>query len=225
MVTRDAWLVDLDGTLYRARPLKAAMAVELALRGRRAIPVIREFRRQHEETRSAPLDRERSKHSGAEASTASSTVGSTRSGSARSSPYDRQIEQTARQLGLPSEDVRAVVERWMIVRPCAYLTRFRRAALLAEIGKFREAGGRTALVSDYPARAKLAAVGAADLFDAVIANGEPGGPRHLKPDPEGYLLAADRLGVPPERCLVIGDRDDADGVAARSAGMAFRLIR
>jgi beta-phosphoglucomutase-like phosphatase (HAD superfamily) len=39
------------------------------------------------------------------------------------------------------------------------------------------------------------------------------------------LLAAERLEVEPAACLVIGDRDDADGEAARAAGMAFRHIR
>jgi len=39
-----------------------------------------------------------------------------------------------------------------------------------------------------------------------------------KPDPQGYLLAASRLGVAPERCLVF--EDSVAGVqAARSAGM------
>jgi HAD superfamily hydrolase (TIGR01509 family) len=59
----------------------------------------------------------------------------------------------------------------------------------------------------------------------VVSSGEPGGPSRLKPDPEGYLSAAERLGIAPERCLVIGDRDDADGAAARAAGMAVHIIR
>ncbi|MCB9916751.1 MAG: HAD hydrolase-like protein, partial [Planctomycetes bacterium] len=42
--------------------------------------------------------------------------------------------------------------------------------------------------------------------------------------PDGYLEAARRLGVAPAECLVVGDRDDADGAAARAAGMAFRRI-
>jgi HAD superfamily hydrolase (TIGR01509 family) len=46
----------------------------------------------------------------------------------------------------------------------------------------------------------------------------------LKPDPEGYLLAARTLGVEPAQCLVIGDRLDADGAAAQAAGMAFQHI-
>jgi HAD superfamily hydrolase (TIGR01509 family) len=46
----------------------------------------------------------------------------------------------------------------------------------------------------------------------------------MKPDPDGMLRAAALLRVPPERCLVIGDRDDADGGAARAAGMGFRKV-
>jgi sugar-phosphatase len=42
--------------------------------------------------------------------------------------------------------------------------------------------------------------------------------RHGKPDPEGYLIAAKRLGVAPERCLVIEDTP-AGLEAARRAGM------
>jgi sugar-phosphatase len=40
--------------------------------------------------------------------------------------------------------------------------------------------------------------------------------RHGKPDPEGYALAARRLGVPPERCLVVEDTPPglAAGIAA-----------
>jgi sugar-phosphatase len=39
-----------------------------------------------------------------------------------------------------------------------------------------------------------------------------------KPDPSGYLLAAERLGIPPAECLVIEDSPAGVG-AARSAGM------
>jgi HAD superfamily hydrolase (TIGR01509 family) len=62
------------------------------------------------------------------------------------------------------------------------------------------------------------------LFDRVVACGEPGGPNKLKPAPDGFLLAAKVLGVEPNRCLVIGDRTDADGAAAKASGMEFRLI-
>jgi beta-phosphoglucomutase-like phosphatase (HAD superfamily) len=112
----------------------------------------------------------------------------------------------------------------MIRRPGKWIRMFRRRALFREIAAFREAGGRTALVSDYPATEKLGALGHPDLFDVVIASGEPGGPRRLKPAPDGLLAAAELLGVAAPRCLVLGDRD-VDRAAADAASMAFRLVR
>jgi sugar-phosphatase len=44
-----------------------------------------------------------------------------------------------------------------------------------------------------------------------------------KPDPEGYLIAAERLGVAPEHCLVIEDTP-AGLEAARTAGMQALAI-
>ncbi|HEX7672153.1 MAG TPA: HAD family hydrolase [Polyangiaceae bacterium] len=198
----DAWLVDLDGTLYRATPVKAAMASELALGGPAAwtaLSTLRRFRHAHETLR--------------------------RTGHAGDDPYRAQVEHTAKELDLAAEAVHEAVVEWMHVRPGRWIRRFLRHALLQEIRKYRERGGKTALVSDYPAQRKLETAGIVELFDAVIASGEPGGPSRLKPHPEGYLSAAERLGIEPGRCLVIGDRDDADGEAARAAKMAFRLIR
>jgi HAD superfamily hydrolase (TIGR01549 family) len=43
--------------------------------------------------------------------------------------------------------------------------------------------------------------------------------KRVKPDPEGLLLASQRLGVAPSRCIYVGD-DENDVRAARSAGFA-----
>lgn len=196
----DAWLVDLDGTLYAARPVRVAMLVELALTGWGVVPTLRRFRSEHERLREA------SEHVDA-------------------SPYRTQLEATARALALEPSVVEGCVDEWMIERPGKWLRRFRRDSLLAELERFRQHGGRLALVSDYPARRKLEALGCAELFHAIVANGEEGGPRWLKPHPDGMLRAAELLGVSPDRCMVVGDRPDADGEAARRAGMAFRRIR
>ena len=200
-----AWLVDLDGTLYHPLPVKICAGLDLALGsllgGPRAWRVVRTFRAEHERLR-------------AESS----------SGAAEASPYQLQLANTAGRLGLPEALVGELVRRWMEERPGRWLRLFRRRALLREIAEFRAAGGRTALVSDYPARLKLQALGVQELFEVVVASGEPGGPSQLKPAPAGYLAAAASLGLGPERCLVLGDREDADGAAARSAGMAYRKI-
>jgi HAD superfamily hydrolase (TIGR01549 family) len=195
----DAWLVDLDGTLYTSPPVKLALAAELVVSGRSALATLRRFRSEHEHLRRTQAD-------------------------ATPSPYRLQLQRTADALGLEAAEVEASVREWMIERPGKWLRRFRRRALLAELEAFRAHGGRLALVSDYPARSKLEALGCRHLFEIIVANGEDGGPRWLKPHPDGLLSACERLGLRPERCLVLGDRNDADGEAARRAGMAFRRI-
>jgi HAD superfamily hydrolase (TIGR01549 family) len=192
-----AWLVDLDGTLYRQTPVRIAMAIELMVCGVRWAPVLREFRRSHELLRA-------------------------RSGS--QDPFAAQLELTAQRTGMAAARIEGPVREWMIERPLKWLRLARRTALLEAISSYRRGGGKTALVSDYPARAKLGALSALELFEAIVASGEPDGPPWLKPDPSGYLAAAERLGVVPAECLVLGDRDDADGAAARAAGMHFLLI-
>ena len=193
----DAWLVDLDGTLYAQTPVRLAMAAELGVLGWRSLKVLRRFREEQERLRELALDGD---------------------------PFRLQLERTAAALGVPMSLVEAKVRDWMIERPAKWLTLFRRRALLAEISAFRASGGRTALVSDYPARRKLEALGATSLFEVIVASGEPSGPTRLKPHPSGVLRAAAALGVEPARCLVIGDRPDADGLAASAAGMAFRRV-
>jgi HAD superfamily hydrolase (TIGR01509 family) len=201
----EAWLIDLDGTLYTARWVKLAMAAELLLFGWSALPILRQFRRDHEGLREE-------QHSGVALA------------AAHASPFEGQLARTATTLGLPVEAVRQVILDWMFERPGKWITRFPRAGLIRELRDFKAQGGRTALVSDYPALRKIDALGLRSQFDVIVANGEEHGPRRLKPDPEGYLRAAQLLNVEPAHCLVIGDRDDADGGAARAAKMAFRLV-
>lgn len=54
------------------------------------------------------------------------------------------------------------------------------------------------------------------LFDAVVLSAETG---YMKPDPEIYELAAERLDTPPEACLFIDDQPDYC-LAAERVGMA-----
>jgi beta-phosphoglucomutase len=62
----------------------------------------------------------------------------------------------------------------------------------------------------------LAQIGLSDYFDAV-ADGN--GITRSKPDPEVFLLAAERLGIPPSACLVVEDAD-AGVESAFAAGMS-----
>ena len=64
-------------------------------------------------------------------------------------------------------------------------------------------------------------IGVGDWFDATVFAEDTS--RH-KPDPDVFLEAAKRLGVPPETCVVFEDTDI--GIeAARRAGMQFVDVR
>ena len=64
--------------------------------------------------------------------------------------------------------------------------------------------------------ASLSSLKLLDRFDTLVCAGDY---QKSKPDPEAYLLAATKLGVPPETCLVFEDTDM--GIqAAMAAGMA-----
>jgi HAD superfamily hydrolase (TIGR01509 family) len=64
--------------------------------------------------------------------------------------------------------------------------------------------------------ASLASLKLLDKFDTLVCAGEY---KNSKPDPEAFLLAAAKLGIAPEACLVFEDTDL--GIqAAKAAGMA-----
>jgi beta-phosphoglucomutase len=86
--------------------------------------------------------------------------------------------------------------------------------ILAEL---RRRGVKTALGSvSRNTPLILERTGLAHAFDAVVDGNDI---RHSKPDPEVFLLAAARLGLPPAECLVV--EDAMAGIeAARRAGMS-----
>jgi len=68
--------------------------------------------------------------------------------------------------------------------------------------------------------AALGATGLDGVFRVVVSSDEV---EHGKPEPDVYLEAARRLGLPPARCLVV--EDSYNGVrAGRAAGMTVVLV-
>ena len=88
----------------------------------------------------------------------------------------------------------------------------------ALLGRLHGAGFKLAVGSSGPPEnvdLVLDRLGTRRLFDAVITATDV---TRGKPDPQVFLLAAGRLGVPPERCAVV--EDAAPGIAAaEAAGM------
>lgn len=91
------------------------------------------------------------------------------------------------------------------------------------LGGLRERGLRLAVVSNWDSRlpALLDGLGLDGFFDALLVSAVEG---VEKPSPEIFLRAAERLGVPPERCLHAGDSPLDDVRGAESAGIVPVLV-
>jgi len=87
--------------------------------------------------------------------------------------------------------------------------------------KLQGAGLSLAALSDFPVGRKLEYFGLDGLFDVVLGFPES---RRLKPNPEPFRLMAERLGVPPQDMLYVGNKLDYDVRGAENAGMRGALI-
>jgi len=92
------------------------------------------------------------------------------------------------------------------------------------IKELDEAGIKKAVVSSSPLErvtATLKEIKLLDEFDVVLS----GDCCKLgKPDPEPFLLAAEKLGVPPAACVVVEDAE-AGVLAAKAAGMRAVAVK
>jgi putative hydrolase of the HAD superfamily len=93
-----------------------------------------------------------------------------------------------------------------------------RADAVATLRALRQRGLRTAVVSDctHELPVFLPRLPVAPLLDAEVYSIEVG---HCKPDPAIYLAACERLGVPPKRCLYVGDGGSQELSGASAIGM------
>jgi putative hydrolase of the HAD superfamily len=94
-------------------------------------------------------------------------------------------------------------------------------AMFDAVAAARRGGVRTGLVSNSWGEEGYDRARFGELFDVLLISGELG---VRKPHPEIYALAAERLGVPPERCVFV---DDLPGnlKPAAAIGMATVLHR
>jgi FMN phosphatase YigB (HAD superfamily) len=103
------------------------------------------------------------------------------------------------------------------------LMRGKRPGLADELVELRRGGIRTAVLSDFARvseRLSALAISPA-LFDVVVSTEEHGA---LKPHVRPFCALAEQWQLHPSQVLVVGDRDDTDGEAARLAGMHFLQI-
>lgn len=117
--------------------------------------------------------------------------------------------------------LKQVVNRWIFEFPLQYLPACVYSGTKEFLQTLRENGVKVGIYSDYKAHDKLRAM---DLEADSIVSSTDSDINSLKPQPDGLLKMAQRLGVKPEECLFIGDRQELDGTCAERANMPYLIL-
>ena len=198
-----AIVFDIDGTLYRQGPLRRAMLARLAaayaahpIRGWRTLRVLRAYRHAQEELRAGAFSGEIAA---------------------------AQIALTCERTKVDRDTVAACVATWMEQEPLPFLRECLQPGVIEFLQTCRSRGVQLGALSDYPADAKLQALGLFELFDLVLC-AQSTHVNVFKPHPRGLLLALERLGVDRSEALYVGDRVDVDAPTAKAASVACAIL-
>lgn len=199
----EAVLFDLDGTLYDERAVRRAMLPRLALGallggGPRLLRTVQAYRTAREELRGHKFP----------------------TGDVLAEAHRVLASERARVAG---GELTRVTEDWLEKRPLRAVGRAARPGLRELFQWLGASGVRVGVFSDHPVEGKLEALGVRELVNCHRSAFSPD-VGAFKPAPEGFLRLAQDLGLEPEKCWVVGDRDDCDGAAADAAGMRFLLV-
>jgi putative hydrolase of the HAD superfamily len=184
---------DVDGTLYRQRPVRLKMMRDLLINSVlncdfSTMAVLAKYRRIRE-----------------------------RLGNEEVGDFERVlIAETAAVTGRPSHIVRAIVHEWMEKRPLPYLANHIYPGLRQVFTGLRRQGKLIGVLSDYPANAKLGVMGL--CADLIVTAGDEG-VGFLKPHPQGLVSLMAAAGATGASTMMIGDRPDRDGAVARRVGV------
>lgn len=185
---------DVDGTLYDQKKLRWRMARDLLLQcltraDTRTLAILRCYRKLRE-----------------------------RLGDEEVVDFDSVLlAQTATRCGVSTMQVTNVVEEWIERRPLPYMATCRFDGVAELFSGLRANGKRIAILSDYPAQAKLQAFGLVADFIVCASDPEVG---ILKPHPRGLAHVMALAEASNAATLMIGDRIERDGEAAHRLGVA-----
>jgi HAD superfamily hydrolase (TIGR01549 family) len=189
----DLVVFDMDGTLYDQRSLRAKMLLQImwhAFRSRslHVARIILTFRKCREEL-------------------------------ADNNVHDfgnQQYAVTAARHGCSITEVKEIVSEWIELRPLSAILACRYTGIELVFNALNSSGKTIAVLSDYPAEAKLDALGLKAHFVVSALDEDVG---RLKPDPTGLYKILKLVGTDVQRSVMIGDRFDRDGEVARRVGM------
>lgn len=205
-------VLDMDGTLYYQRGMQILMCLEMgafavmhpfSLWKLRTISVFRKIR-ENREFATEGAGKERGE------------------GFASRNLLKRQYEMTAGAVDRSEEAVQGIIEEWMFKRPLKYLRYTADVNLLAWVRKWKSAGKKVVVYSDYPVKEKceMLKVEADAMFSSDERNiGQ------MKPSVKALEIICSEFGVRPEDILVVGDRMSRDGKMAEAFGCEYVILK
>lgn len=204
-------VLDMDGTLYYQRSMQILMCLEMgafavmhpfSLWKLRVVSVFRKIREEQDFTTEGVL-----KTQGEEL--------------VKTDILMRQYAITAERVGQRKETVQQVIEEWMFARPLKYLQLTADTELLAWVGKWKAAGKKVVVYSDYPVREKCEILNV--QADAMFSSNEMciG---QMKPSVKGLEVICGKFGTASEDILVVGDRMSKDGKMAEKFGCEYVIL-
>ena len=199
-----ALVFDVDGTLYRQRPVRLRMLARLL---RSSLVQPRETLRVFRALRAYRHAQEKMRGSGA----------------SYSSLAAEQIRIAASSAGISQSSMTDYVSNWMEESPLDLLAPAMREGLIDLLKAARQRGLLLGVWSDYPAAPKLKAMGLDSFFDAVVS-AQDADVQRFKPEPRGLEIVISRLRVAKDEIIYIGDRAEVDGLAAVRAGVRCVII-
>jgi putative hydrolase of the HAD superfamily len=131
--------------------------------------------------------------------------------------YDLQARMLAQELGVDTEEARRAINRRIYVaaeRVLSVVPRFPHVRETVE--RFRAAGMKVGLLSDFPLGDKLSRLGLEGLWDARVEAEQVG---YLKPHPEPFRAVLEALGSEAGETLYVGNNYGYDILGAGAVGM------
>lgn len=141
---------------------------------------------------------------------------------AQGSDQGKIIDRAVESIGAAKADVQELVTAFVSHQPHELPLL---DGVIPMLIKLRTLGVPTAIVTDgslATQRAKLVALAVESLVDAVVMSDEAGR-QYRKPHPQPVLTALEKLDLPPQDVVMIGDRPTKDVASAAAAGV--RAIR
>lgn len=131
--------------------------------------------------------------------------------------YGTQADLLAKELTIDSLQARKLIDTLFYDKWEKTFSRIKPFGNVKHVIKSIQALGlKTAVMSDFPIGRKLNYFGLENMWDVAVSSEESG---YLKPDSRPFLNLSEKLGVPPQEIIYVGNSYSYDVLGSKNVGM------